>query len=115
MFRIEKTLAEQIAKLMGVGTQTSSPAWQKTSTLGRAGCCCQEKEKPALNFPRVQPGVGPADQWGASAGRFFSILGQADSVAYVSWEYSMDCTLKRNRYLVNHAICLTVSGGEGQQ
>ncbi len=31
---------------------------------------------------------------------------QANSVVYVSREYSRDCMLKRNRFLVDHAACL---------
>jgi len=57
---------------------------------------------------------GQADKWSTSAREvYFSILKQADSVVYVSREYSKDCMLKRNRYLVDHATCLlAVYNGE---
>ena len=73
-----------------------------------------KKENPALKLHCILPCEGQADGWSASAReRYFSILGQADEVVYVSREYSKDCMLKRNRYLVDHAACLlAVYNGE---
>jgi len=73
-----------------------------------------KKEDPALKLHCILPCEGQADQWLASAREvYFSILKQADSVVYVSWEYSKDCMLKRNRYLADHAACLlAVYNGE---
>jgi len=60
-----------------------------------------------LRLHCVLPCEGQADQWSVSARELYrSILEQADSVVYVSREYSKDCVLKRNRYLVDHASCL---------
>ena len=60
------------------------------------------------------PCEAQADQWSDSARELYrSILEQADEVVYVSREYSKDCMLKRNRYLVDHAACLlAVYNGE---
>jgi len=73
-----------------------------------------KKENPALKLHCVRPCEGQADKWSASARELYcSILEQADSVVYVSQEYSKDCMLKRNRYLVDHAACLlAVYNGE---
>ena len=55
-----------------------------------------------------------ADGWSASAReRYFSILEQADEVVHVNREYSKNCMLERNRYLVDHTACLlAVYNGE---
>ena len=45
--------------------------------------------------------------------RYFSILEQADEVVHVNREYSKNCMLERNRYLVDHTACLlAVYNGE---
>jgi len=73
-----------------------------------------KKENPALGLHCVLPCEGQADKWSASArGLYSTILEQADSVVYVSREYSKGCMLKRNHYLVDHATCLlAVYNGE---
>ena len=49
---------------------------------------------------------------GISAGRYHSILAQANEVVYVGQEYGKDCMLRRNRYLVDHSsILLAVYNG----
>ena len=73
-----------------------------------------KKENPTVKLHCVLPCEGQADQWSASARELYcSILKRADSVLYVSREYTKDCMLKRNRYLVDHAACLlAVYNGE---
>lgn len=44
--------------------------------------------------------------------RYRSILRQADEVIYVNREYTSDCMLARNRYLVEHSsVLLAVYNG----
>lgn len=66
-----------------------------------------KKENPALKLHCVLPCEGQADKWpGSAREQYFSILEQADEIAYVSREYYDGCMLERNRYLVDHAACL---------
>ena len=85
-----------------------------TDTWAALAVLALKKEIPALKLHCVLPCEGQADGWSASARElYFSILGQADEVVYVSREYSKDCMLKRNRYLVDYAACLlAVYNGE---
>lgn len=66
-----------------------------------------KKENPALMLHCILPCKGQASKWTASAQkRYYSILAQADEVVYVRQEYSRDCMLERNRYLVDHSSFL---------
>jgi len=73
-----------------------------------------KKENPTLKLHCILPCEGQADKWSVSARElYFSTLEQADSVVYVGREYSKDCMLERNRYLVDHAAgLLAVYNGE---
>ena len=72
------------------------------------------KKNPALNLHLILPHEGQADKWSDSAQeRYHSILGQADSVDYVSRKYYDGCMLDRNRRLVDAAdLLLAVYNGE---
>ena len=55
----------------------------------------------------VLPCKGQESKWTVSAQEHYrSILAQANEVVYVGQEYSRDCMLKRNRYLVDHSSFL---------
>ena len=71
------------------------------------------KKNPALKLHAILPCVGQERKWTASAQeRYRSILAQANEVIYVGQEYSRDCMLKRNRYLVEHSsVLLAVYNG----
>lgn len=73
-----------------------------------------KKKNPALNLHLILPHEGQADKWSDSAQeRYHSILGQADSVDYVSRKYYDGCMLDRNRRLVDAAdLLLAVYNGE---
>lgn len=90
------------------GMAEGTDLWAALDVLGL------KKERSTLKLHCVLPCEGQADRWSASARKIYdSILEQADSVVYVSREYSADCMLKRNRYLVDHASCLlAVYNGE---
>ncbi len=112
---LKQTLVEQIGKLVDAGyTDFLSGMAEGTDTWAALAVLALKKENPALKLHCVLPCEGQADKWSASAQElYFSILELADSVVYVSREYSKDCMLKRNRYLVDHAACLlAVYNGE---
>ncbi len=112
---LKQTLAKQIAKLVGAGyTDFLSGMAEGTDTWAALTVLSLKKENPALKLHCVLPCEGQADKWPASARELYSsILEQADNVVYVTREYSKDCMLKRNRYLVDHAACLlAVYNGE---
>lgn len=112
---LKEALAEQIAKLVDAGyTDFFSGMAEGIDTWAALDVLALKKESSALKLHCVLPCEGQADKWPASAReRYFSILEQTDNIVYVSREYSKDCMLKRNRYLVDHAACLlAVYNGE---
>ena len=112
---LKKTLTEQIAKLVETGyTDFFSGMAEGADTWAALAVLALKKENPALKLHCVLPCERQANRWSASARElYFSILEQADEVVYVSREYSTDCMLKRNRYLVDHTACLlAVYNGE---
>lgn len=112
---LKEALMEQIVKLVNTGyTDFFSGMAEGVDTWATLAVLALKKENPALKLHCVLPYEGQADQWSASARElYFSILAQADSVVYISREYSKDCMLKRNRYLVDHTACLlAVYNGE---
>ena len=72
-----------------------------------------KKKNPALKLHCVLPCKGQESKWTASAQEhYYSILAQANEVVYVGQEYSRDCMLERNRWLVDRAsILLAVYDG----
>ncbi len=105
---LKKALTEQIFKLVAAGyTDFFSGMAEGVDVWAALAVLAVKKENPTLKLHCVLPCKGQADKWSASARElYFSILEQADSVVYVSREYSNDCMLKHNRYLVDHAACL---------
>lgn len=71
------------------------------------------KKNPALKFHAILPCEGQERKWTALAQEHYrSILAQANEVIYVGEEYSRNCMLKRNRYMVDRAsILLAVYNG----
>ena len=72
-----------------------------------------QKKNPALKLHCVLPCKGQESKWTASAQEHYhSILTQANEVVYVGQEYSRDCMLERNRWLVEYSsILLAVYNG----
>ena len=116
---LKETLAKEIAKLVDAGyTDFLSGMAEGADTWAALAVLALKKENPALKLHCVLPCEGQAGKWAASARElYFSILEQADKVAYVSREYHDGCMLERNRYLVDHAACLLAvyNGGEGRR
>lgn len=112
---LKKALAEQIVGLVDAGyTDFFSGMAEGVDTWAALAVLALKEENPVLKLHCVLPCEGQADRWSSSSRElYFSILEQADSLVYVSREYSKDCMLKRNRYLVDHAACLlAVYNGE---
>ena len=112
---LKKALAAEISKLVDTGcTDFYSGMAEGADTWAAIAVLALKKENPALKLHCVLPCEGQMDGWSASARELYiSILGRADEVVYVSREYSKNCMLKRNRYLVDHTSCLlAVYNGE---
>ena len=112
---LKKALTGEITKLVDIGyTDFFSGMAEGTDAWAALAVLALKKDNPALRLHCVLPCEGQANGWSTSARElYFSILEQADNVVYVSREYSKDCMLKRNRYLVNHAaLLLAVYNGE---
>ncbi len=112
---LKQVLARQIAKLVDAGyTNFLSGMAEGADTWAALAVLALKKDDPALKLHCVLPCEGQANGWSASARELYAaVLDQAESVVYVSREYSEGCMLKRNRYLVDHAACLmAVYNGE---
>ena len=72
-----------------------------------------KKKNPALKLHAILPCEGQESKWTVSAQELYhSVLAQANEVIYVGQEYSQDCMLNRNRYMVDHSsILLAVYNG----
>ena len=65
------------------------------------------KTNPAIKLHCILPCEGQEIKWAAQTQeQYRAILKQANNVVYVSREYTSDCMLERNRYLVDHASTL---------
>ena len=102
---LKAVLAEQVEKLVAAGVTDfysgmadGSDVWLSQIVLDL------RKENPALRLHCFLPCEGQADKWSIAAQeRYHSILGQADSVIYVSHKYYDDCMIARNHRLVEAA------------
>lgn len=66
-----------------------------------------QKKNPVLKLHCILPCKEQESKWTASAQEHYhEILAQANGIVYVGQEYSKDCMLKRNRYLVDHSFFL---------
>lgn len=94
---LKKALAEEIAKLVKAGyTDFLSGMAEGADTWAALTVLALKQENPALKLHCVLP-----------------CEGQADEVVHVNREYSKNCMLERNRYLVDHTACLlAVYNGE---
>ena len=105
---LKEILAEQIRALAdrGVtdffsGMAQGVDLWSSQIVLGL------QKENPVLKLHCVLPCKGQDSKWPVSVQeRYRLILAQANEIVYVGQEYSRDCMLKRNRWLVEHSPIL---------
>lgn len=105
---LKDVLASQIETLVGKGVTDflsgmalGMDLWSAQIVLGL------KKKNSALNIHCILPCEGQEHKWPEAAQeQYRSILRQADDVIYVEREYSRNCMLKRNRYLVDHSSVL---------
>ena len=122
---LKEVLTEQIRLLADRGVTT----FLSGMALGTDLWCAQivldlQKKYPALKLHAILPCEGQDSKWTAPAQgqknkwpaseqeRYRSILKQADDVVFVEREYTRNCMLERNRYMVdNSSILLAVYNG----
>ncbi len=95
---LKEALTVQIKRLIEIGyTDFLSGMAEGADTWAALAVLTLRKEKTALKLHCALPCEGQADKWTASARElYFSILHQADSITYVSWEVIMIDPLSRN-------------------
>lgn len=113
--RLKQVLFKEIVRLAAAGvTEFLSGMAEGTDTWAALAVLTLHNKNPALKLHCVLPCKSQADKWTDSARELYhSILAQADKITYVSREYTKDCMLERNRFLVDHAaFLLAVYNGE---
>ena len=74
---------------------------------------------PTITLEAAIPCESQSDKWyAADRERYRVLLNQCDKRTYVGREYTADCMLKRNKYMVDKAnlliaVCSELSGGTG--
>ena len=111
---LKEVLAAQISALAGQGVTDFLSGMAQGVDLWCAQIVLDLKKKnSALKLHAILPCEWQESKWTASAQALYrSILEQADEVVYVNREYSANCMLERNRYMVDRAsILLAVYNG----
>lgn len=105
---LKEVLAEQIKILTDRGVTDFFSGMAQGIDLWSSQIVLDLQQKNlALKLHCVLPCKEQESKWTASAQeRYRSILAQANEVVYVGQEYSRNCMLKRNRYLVDHSSLL---------
>lgn len=105
---LKEVLAEQIKALEDGGVTDFLSGMAQGADLWCSEIVLNlKKENPALILHCILPCKGQESEWAASAQeRYHSILAQANEIVYVGQEYSRDCMMERNRYLVDHSSFL---------
>lgn len=113
--KLKQELTSQIITLINLGAvEFLSGMAEGTDTWAALSVLALREKNPTLKLHCVLPCENQADKWSAFAReRYTAILTAADKVTYVRREYTPDCMLERNRYLVDHAdVLLAVYNGE---
>ena len=111
---LKAVLAEQIAVLADQGVTDWLSGMALGTDLWSAKIVLDlQKKYPALRLHCILPCENQEIKWSVSAQKqYYSILEKASKVVYVGREYTSDCMLERNHYLVEHAsILLAVYNG----
>lgn len=111
---LKAVLAEQIAALAGQGVTDWLSGMALGTDLWSAKIVLDlQKEYPSLRLHCILPCENQEIKWSVPAQKqYYSILEKASKVVYVSREYTSDCMLERNHYLVEHSsILLAVYNG----
>jgi len=78
-----------------------------------------KKHYPVITLEAAIPCESQSDKWNvADRKRYNTLLQQCDTVTYVGREYTSDCMIKRNFYMVDNAnlliaVCNELTGGTG--
>lgn len=72
------------------------------------------EEKPDITIEAAIPYEGQADKWSASTRRrYFRLAEECDRQTILHHDYTPDCMMDRNRYMVDHAdVLVAVYSGE---
>lgn len=111
---LKEVLAGQVMALADRGVTDWLSGMAQGTDLWCAQIVLGLKEKnPALRLHCILPCEGQEAKWPvAEQERYRSILRQADEAICVNQEYTADCMLVRNRYLVEHSsVLLAVYNG----
>lgn len=114
---LKKVLAEQITMLADDGITGFISGMALGVDLWAAEIVLDLRMKnPRLRLCCALPCEGQERKWPTrTQERYKAILTQADKTVWVSREYTADCMLKRNRYMVDHAsVLLAVYNGAYQ-
>ena len=112
---LKNVLAKQITKLVSSGvTDFFTGMALGTDTWAAIAVLDLRERDPAIRLHCVLPCEGQEVKWTTPAReRYQYILGEADSVEYVSRVYHKNCMLERNQRLVDSAaFLLAVYNGE---
>ena len=112
---LKAVLTEQIEKMVAAGvTDFYSGMALGTDTWAAMAVLDLRERKPAIKLHCVLPCEGQDATWTTLAqARYKYILGEADSVEYVTRYYNRKCMLERNQRLVDSAARLiAVYNGE---
>lgn len=106
--QLKNTLATQIAALVDSGVTDFLSGMALGIDLWAAQIVLDlRKKNPLLKLCCALPCKGQEKKWPAHAQeQYRSILRQADRTIWVSREYTADCMLNRNRYMVDHTSVL---------
>ena len=72
------------------------------------------EQHPEISVEAAVPYEGQADRWrSALRGRYLELLRRCDYQTLVQQEYTRDCMMRRNRYMVDHAdVLIAAYSGE---
>ncbi len=114
---LKETLAEQITRLAENGiTEYLSGMAEATDTWAALSVLALREKNPSLRLHCILPCKSQADKWNPQARELYrSILDQSDSIVWVNREYTQNCMLERNRFLVSHAALLLAVYDGGQR
>lgn len=103
-----RTLAARGCRTFLSGMALGTDQWAACAVLNL------RREIPDIRLNCVLPCESQDCKWTPEQREsYYILLEQADSIAYVSREYTSDCMMKRNRYMVDHAsVILAVYNGE---
>ena len=115
--RLKRALYNQIVRYANAGvTDYLSGMAEGVDTWAVQSVLLLRRQSSSIRLHCILPCTARADLWSVSAQeRYRSILEQADSIVYVRRNYTGDCMLARNRFLVEHAaLLLAVYNGEAR-